>query len=261
MAQAFPQEIGLIWVINADDRMTKMTPKLAAGNWKMNGLEADLDGFSHLPDGDTKLLICPPATLISTLRAILPDHISIGGQDCHAEVSGAYTGDLSAHMLRQAGASHVIVGHSERRDTHQETDVMVCEKAKAAWDAGLIAIICIGETRAEREAGQTLDVIRTSLGGSVPDGATTENTILAYEPVWAIGTGLTPTLDEIAEVHAFIHDYLETRFGSAFRVLYGGSMKPSNAAEIGALPNVAGGLIGGASLKPTDFGAIAKALS
>ena len=180
--------------------------KLAAGNWKMNGLDADIGGFRGLEASGAGLLICPPATMISALRATLPDHIAIGAQDCHAEVSGAYTGDLSAHMLRQAGASHVIVGHSERRDAHQETDVMVCEKAKAAWDAGLTAIICIGETRAEREAGHTLDVIRTSLGASVPQGANTENTIVAYEPVWAIGTGLTPTLDEIAEVHAFIHD-------------------------------------------------------
>lgn len=237
-----------------------MPSKLVAGNWKMNGLDADLDGFALIQNTATDMLICPPTTLISALRSALPAHIGIGAQDCHTEISGAYTGDISAHMLRHAGASHVIVGHSERRDMHSETDDMVAEKAKAAWNAGLIAIICIGETRSEREAGQTLDVIRTSLYGSVPDGAAPQNTIIAYEPVWAIGTGLTPTLNEIGEVHQFIHDYLSNRFGSAFQMLYGGSMKPSNAAEIGALPHVGGGLIGGASLKPTDFEAIAKAL-
>lgn len=235
--------------------------KLAAGNWKMNGLDADLNGFASLPNGPSELLICPPATMISALRVRFPDHIQLGAQDCHAEVSGAYTGEISAHMLREAGASHVILGHSERRDAFDESDDDVAEKAEAAYDSGLIAIICVGESLSERDSGNTLDVIRTSLAASVPDAATPQTTIIAYEPIWAIGTGRTPTLEQIAEVHDFIHTTLQSRFGATFRILYGGSMKPGNAADICALPHVSGGLIGGASLSPDDFGAIAQALS
>ncbi|MEM0978196.1 MAG: triose-phosphate isomerase [Pseudomonadota bacterium] len=238
-----------------------MDKKLAAGNWKMNGLDADLAGFAALPNGHTEVLICPPTTLIGVLRSTLPEYIKIGAQDCHSEVSGAYTGDVSAHMLRTAGASHVILGHSERRDAHGESDYQVKEKTKAAHDAGLVAIVCVGETLAERDAGETLDVIRMSLAGSLPDGASSDNTIIAYEPVWAIGTGRTPTFEEIAEVHTCIADLLQARFGERFRILYGGSMKPENAADISSLPFVDGGLIGGASLSPESFGAIAKAIS
>ncbi|MEM9716952.1 MAG: triose-phosphate isomerase [Pseudomonadota bacterium] len=238
-----------------------MPSKIAAGNWKMNGLDADIDAFAAIPSLPAQMLICPPATMISAVRTAVPDHIAIGAQDCHFEVSGAFTGDISAPMLRQAGASHVIIGHSERRERHGETDALVANKADAVMDAGLTAIICLGETLAEREAGETLDVIRMSLDGSIPKTATPKNTIIAYEPVWAIGTGLTPTLEQIAEVHAFIDDVLQARFGETFQILYGGSMKPSNAADICALPNVSGGLIGGASLKAADFQAIAEAIS
>ncbi|MEO0343080.1 MAG: triose-phosphate isomerase [Pseudomonadota bacterium] len=238
-----------------------MARKLAAGNWKMNGLDADIDGFATLPDTETELLICPPSTMIPSLRSQLPEHIAIGGQDCHSETTGAYTGDISAQMLRIAGASHVIVGHSERREAHGETDQQVALKAKAAWDAGLTSIICIGETLEDRTEGQTLDVIGTALAASVPEGATNETTIIAYEPIWAIGTGRTPTLAQIGEVHSAIQDILSERFGAAFRLLYGGSMKPENASAITSIDNVHGGLIGGASLKVADFQAIVDAIT
>ncbi len=246
-----------------------MRRKLAAGNWKMNGTGTSLAEVAALvaahPAPACEMLLCPPATLIAQMkRAAGTSPVLIGGQDCHAAASGAHTGDISAAMLKDAGASHVIVGHSERRTDHAETDAAVRAKAGAAHAAGLTAVICIGETLAERQGGRTLDVIGTQLAGSVPDGATAENTVIAYEPVWAIGTGLTPTTAQIADVHGFLRAALVRRFagaGSGMRILYGGSVKPSNAAEIFAVPDVDGALVGGASLKAADFGAIIAALS
>jgi triosephosphate isomerase (TIM) len=248
-----------------------MRRKLAAGNWKMNGLTASLSEVASLiaahPAPVCEVLICPPATLIAQLNWQIghaKGHILPGGQDCHADASGAHTGDISAAMLKDAGASHVILGHSERRTDHGETDALVRAKALAAQAADLIAIICIGETHAQRLAGETLAVVGTQLAGSLPDTATGANTVIAYEPVWAIGTGLVPTLPQIAEVHAFIRAGLTTRFGTdgaTFRILYGGSVKPSNAAEIFGVPDVDGALVGGASLKAADFGPIIAALS
>ena len=242
-----------------------MAPKkLAAGNWKMNGLTAalaELDAIAARDNG-CDVLICPPATLI-TAAVAHSGEIAIGGQDCHAKDAGAHTGDISAAMLRDAGASHVILGHSERRTDHGETDPQVAAKAGAAYGAGLVAVICIGETEAERDGGQTLDVIAAQLAGSVPDAATAANTVIAYEPVWAIGTGRTPTNDQIAEVHALMRDRLAARFadGADFTLLYGGSVKPGNASEIFDIPHVNGALVGGASLKAADFGPIVDALA
>ena len=243
--------------------------KLAAGNWKMNGDTAALDEIRALieahPAPGCEILICPPATLLSRLSTITSGTaLATGGQDCHPKTSGAHTGDISAAMLKDAGASHVILGHSERRADHGETDALVAAKTAAAWAAGLVAVICVGETGGERDAGRTLDVIGAQLSGSVPDGAKSENTVIAYEPVWAIGTGRTPTLDQIAEVHDFMSRSLTARFGNAagaIRLLYGGSVKPSNASEIFAVPHVDGALVGGASLKAFDFGGIISALS
>jgi triosephosphate isomerase (TIM) len=246
-----------------------MRRKLAAGNWKMNGTAADWAEVAALlaafPAPAVDLLICPPATLLAQFNWAKKDSpLALGGQDCHANPKGAHTGDISAAMLAAAGASHVILGHSERRTDHGETDAMVAAKATAAWAAGLTAVICIGETKAQREGGQTLEVVGSQLAGSVPDGATAANTVIAYEPVWAIGTGLVPTLGQIAEVHAFIRARLTARFGTAgagMRVLYGGSVKPGNAAEIFGVPDVDGALVGGASLKAADFSPIVAALS
>ncbi|MFD1795704.1 triose-phosphate isomerase [Paracoccus aurantiacus] len=242
-----------------------MAPKkLAAGNWKMNGLTAslaELDAIAARENG-CDVLICPPATLI-TAAVAHSGEVAIGGQDCHAAESGAHTGDVSAAMLRDAGASHVILGHSERRTDHGETDGQVAQKAIAAHEAGLVTVICIGETEAQRDGGQTLDVIATQLAGSVPDCATAANTVIAYEPVWAIGTGRTPTNDQIAEVHALIRETLAARFsdGNDVTLLYGGSVKPGNAGEIFDIPHVNGALVGGASLKAGDFGPIIDALA
>lgn len=244
-----------------------MRRKLAAGNWKMNGTAADLAEVQALiaafPAPVVDLLICPPATLLARMSVAKGDHpLTLGGQDCHAKAIGAHTGDISAQMLLDAGASHVILGHSERRADHAETDAMVHDKAVAAYSAGLIAVICIGETLTEREAGRTLDIVAGQLAQSTPDGATPVNTVIAYEPVWAIGTGKIPTLAEIAEVHVKIRAGLVARFGTdGFRILYGGSVKPNNATEIFALNDVDGALVGGASLKAADFGAIISALS
>ena len=242
-----------------------MRRKLAAGNWKMNGLGAnlsELSGIAAAATTQTDVLICPPATLIS--RAVeAAGSVAIGGQDCHAATSGAHTGDTSAEMLRDAGASHVILGHSERRADHSESNADVAAKTEAAWGAGLVAVVCLGESLAEREDGSTLDVIKTQLAGSLPDGATAANTVIAYEPIWAIGTGKIPTLDQIAEVHDFLRAELSARFdaeGDGMRLLYGGSVKPSNAVEIFATSNVDGALVGGASLKASDFTAIVAAL-
>lgn len=241
--------------------------KLAAGNWKMNGDLASLDQIDALiaahPEPDCDVLICPPAPLLHPLRAHIGAHpIATGGQDCHANASGAHTGDLSAALLRDVGADYVILGHSERRADHGETDAAVAAKAAAAQAAGLIAIICVGETEAQRDAGETLVVIARQLAGSVPAGSDAANTVIAYEPVWAIGTGRTPTNDQIAEVHALLRRELDGRVKDAVnvRLLYGGSVKPSNAAEIFAIANVDGALVGGASLKASDFGGIIAAL-
>lgn len=251
-----------------------MTPgirPLVAGNWKMNGTSASLgelstiaDGFLGGLDARAEALICVPATLLT--RAVdavgANSPVGIGGEDCHAAESGAHTGDISAEMLRDAGATHVIVGHSERRTDHGETDAMVHAKAEAAWRAGLIAIICIGETKAEREGGATLDILSKQVEGSVPASAVAANTIVAYEPVWAIGTGLTPTAGDVAEAHAHIRNELSRKLGAqanSIRILYGGSVKPSNAVELLAVANVDGALVGGASLKAADFLGIAQA--
>jgi triosephosphate isomerase (TIM) len=232
--------------------------QLIAGNWKMNGLAAALGEIEAL-GGAVKsppcdVLVCPPATLIARAAA-LNSGIAIGGQDCHAEVSGAFTGDVSAEMLRDAGATAVIVGHSERRQYHGETDAIVAAKAQAAWRAGLLAIICIGETEAERDAGKAYDICKRQLAGSVPKGATPQNSAIAYEPIWAIGTGKTATTDDIARMHAHIRECL----AAPLRILYGGSVKPSNAKEILALADVGGALVGGASLKASDFIQIVEA--
>jgi len=242
---------------------------LVAGNWKMNGLKrsaAELEkiiaGAGDVA-GKTDLLICPPATLISTFAGLSAgSKVAIGGQDCHHAVSGAFTGDIAAEMLADAGASFVIVGHSERRTIHKETDAEVNAKAKAAWRAGLVAIVCVGETREERDAKKTLDVLGRQIDGSVPEGATAANLVVAYEPVWAIGTGLTPTTADVAEAHGFIRKRLANRHATAadaVRILYGGSVKPSNAKELMAVSDVDGALVGGASLVATDFLGIAAA--
>ena len=248
--------------------MAGATPRpLVAGNWKMNGLATSMAEFAKMVAGAGELagrcdlMICPPATLLERLsRAAAGSGIDIGGQDCHAKVSGAHTGDIAAEMLTDAGAKAVIVGHSERRTDHHERDADVRAKAEAAWRAGLIAIVCVGEQRAEREAGKTLDVIGTQLAGSLPDKATAANLVVAYEPVWAIGTGLTPTPADVAEVHGFIRQRLTARFGgegAGVRILYGGSVKPSNAGELLGVAHVNGALVGGASLKAEDFLGIA----
>jgi triosephosphate isomerase len=234
--------------------------QLIAGNWKMNGLGTSLGEIETVAralavrPAACDILICPPATLVARAVA-LNSGIAIGGQDCHADASGAFTGDISAEMLRDAGATAVIVGHSERRQYHAETDAMVAAKAKAAWRAGLMAIICIGETEAERDAGNARDICARQLAGSIPAGATPANTAIAYEPVWAIGTGRTPTSPEIAAMHAHIRN----RVSAPLRILYGGSVKPSNAKEILALANVGGALVGGASLKASEFLTIVEA--
>jgi len=239
---------------------------LVAGNWKMNGLKASAAELGRIMQGGsdlwrkTDLMICPPATLLMTFAVVvLGSKLQIGAQDCHEQPSGPFTGDISAEMIADMGGVAVIVGHSERRTHHAETDAQVRAKAQAAWRAGLIAIICIGETKAERDAKKTLDVIGRQLDGSVPDGATATNTIIAYEPVWAIGTGVTPTSNDVVEAHAFIRDRIAKRTADAehVRILYGGSVKPSNAEELLTLPNVNGALVGGASLKAEDFLGIA----
>ncbi len=246
-----------------------MRRKLAAGNWKMNGLNEALAEMQKLAeshaDSTTEILLCPPATLLSRAANTLGDTaIILGGQDCHAVKNGAHTGDISADMLADAGAKWVIVGHSERREDHDEHNEDVRAKANAAWEAGLGAIICLGESLAQREAANTLDIIAGQLAGSIPDNATAENLVIAYEPIWAIGTGKVPTLAQIGEVHDFIRARMERRFGAGvgrgIRILYGGSVKPDNATEIFSVPNVDGALVGGASLKAADFSQIIDAL-
>jgi len=240
---------------------------LVAGNWKMNGLKASAAELGKVMQGaadlwtKVDLMICPPATLIITFAHVaLGSRIEIGAQDCHAEPSGAFTGDISAEMLADVGAKAVIVGHSERRTLHKETDAEVRAKSQAAWRAGLTAIVCIGETRADREAGHTLDVLGRQLDGSLPAGVSAARLVVAYEPVWAIGTGLTPTAADVAQAHEFVRKRIVDRHGAAgnaVRILYGGSVKPSNAKELMAVANVDGALVGGASLKAEDFLGIA----
>ena len=241
---------------------------LVAGNWKMNGSVAMLKEprllAAMLKDVKLKadVMVCPPAVLLRRVKSILKgSKIKLGGQDCHWAPSGAHTGDVSAEMLKETGCSAIIVGHSERRTNHGETDAIVQSKAKACQRAGLAAIICIGETLEERKAGKTLEVVTRQLRGSLPGGSAAANTVIAYEPVWAIGTGLTPTTAEVAEVHALIRAELAQLMGGEganTRILYGGSVKPSNAAELMGQPNVNGALVGGASLKAADFLGIIK---
>ena len=235
---------------------------LVAGNWKMNGLRASLAELDAMIKGasaaSADLLVCPPATLIAAFaERAKGSSIAIGAQDCHPEASGAHTGDLSAEMLKDVGARAVIVGHSERRTEHGETDALVRKKAEAARRAGLLAIVCVGETKAERDAGRTLDIVSRQVSGSVPDGATATNLVIAYEPVWAIGTGVTPTPDDVTKVHALIRGLLAKRLESAaVRILYGGSVKLGNAAALLLARECDGALVGGASLKAMDFLAI-----
>jgi len=236
---------------------------MVAGNWKMNGTKAALAEFealnATLSAATCDVLICPPTTLIAAATAN-SGAIAIGGQDCHIAAKGAHTGDISAEMLADAGASAVILGHSERRADHGESSALVAEKTLAAWRAGLLAIVCVGETEAQRVVGQALEIVGAQLAQSLPDGATAANTVIAYEPVWAIGTGNVPTLADIGEMHAFLRGQLTNRFGPSIaqgiRLLYGGSVKASNAAEIFAVADVDGALVGGASLKAADFAPI-----
>jgi triosephosphate isomerase len=243
---------------------------LIAGNWKMHGTgNAALSEILAVAKSVVEepsscdVVICPPFTLIARAAAAADRRIAIGGQDCHSQPSGAFTGDVSAEMLADSGASTVIVGHSERRRNHGETDVDVAMKASAAWRAGLRAIICIGESEAERDAGRAGDVVARQLDGSLPLGSHADNTAIAYEPVWAIGSGRTPTPDEIIEIHGLIRGRLAERLGAEgaeLRVLYGGSVKPANAGAILSLPKVNGALVGGASLKAEEFLAIIRAI-
>jgi triosephosphate isomerase len=237
---------------------------LVAGNWKMNSASAAelakiIAGARDLAAVD--IMVCPPATLLAQFATLAQGSpVRIGGQDCHAEPAGAFTGDLSAEMLKDAGASAVIVGHSERRSYHGETDADVRAKALAARRARLLAIVCVGETRADREGGRALAVVGTQLEGSLPDGASAETLVVAYEPIWAIGSGMTPTPDDVAEMHGLVRQRLASRFGAAgqgIRILYGGSVKPANAKELMEVADVDGALVGGASLKADEFLAIA----
>ena len=250
--------------------MARTRIPLIAGNWKMNGLRAEAlalaqavaAGVKQRGWKDREVLVCPPATLIMAVaEAVKGSGLFVGGEDCHAKANGAHTGDISAEMLKDAGASHVIVGHSERRSDHAETDAVVRAKAEAAWRAGLLPIVCIGETLAEREAGRTLAILEAQLNGSVPAGSTAAKLVVAYEPVWAIGTGKTPTTAEVAAAHAHIRKVLGGLMAEAAgaRLLYGGSVKGSNAAELLAVADVDGALVGGAALKADEFLAIAKA--
>ena len=253
--------------------MTDGVRPLIAGNWKMNGVRAAVaealavrdavSAASFTPAVD--VMICPPATLIMAMAELAKgSRLTVGGQDCHTGVSGAHTGDVAPEMLADAGASAVILGHSERRADHGERDAEVKAKAKSAYRAGLKAIVCIGETEGQRKVGLTMAVISRQLKASLPDDATAANTIVAYEPVWAIGTGLTPTTEDVKQIHAAIRADLVARFGSEgakMRILYGGSVKPSNAKELMSVDNVDGALVGGASLKASDFLGIIGAYS
>ncbi len=242
---------------------------LVAGNWKMNGLAISMAEFEALEtlvseksDANCDVLICPPFTLVASMAAAAKGGVAVGAQDCHFNVSGAHTGDISAEMLKDAGASYVIVGHSERRADHGETSALVKSKADAVHGAGLTAIVCVGETEAERDAGDAEKVVLGQVAESMSEAATPQNTIVAYEPVWAIGTGRTPTVADVADIHTAIRGTLVERFGASgneFKILYGGSVKPSNAVELMGADNVNGALVGGASLKAHDFDGIIDA--
>ena len=251
---------------------THRTP-LIAGNWKMNGGLDEVDGLAGelarrmaglSAPAAFEMAVCPPFPLLSMIAAAIEESgIALGAQDCHMAGKGAHTGDTSARLLAEVGCRYVIVGHSERRTDHGETDAQVRAKAEAAWAAGLATIVCVGETEAERDAGKAVETVLRQVSGSVPEAATAENLVIAYEPVWAIGTGKTATPQDAQDMHAAIRGALADRFGAgtaaAVRILYGGSMKPDNAAALLALADVNGGLIGGASLKAADFWAIAEA--
>ena len=250
--------------------MTPGVRPFVAGNWKMNGLSASLAEIEAMrlaadagEAGEAELVVCPPATLTAQAAwKMRGGKLALGAQDCHPEPGGAFTGDISAPMLKDAGAAYVIVGHSERRTLHHETDALVRAKAEAALKAGLTAIVCVGETRGEREARHAIAVVTRQLKGSLPPGGGPESIVVAYEPVWAIGTGLTPTPADVAEMHGAIRALLGEIYGaggSKMRILYGGSVKPSNCNELLGLDNVDGALVGGASLKAADFLAIAAA--
>lgn len=250
--------------------MTRGLRPLVAGNWKMHGFQASLGEIAAMRQaveagraGSAEVLVCPPSTLIISAASLLAGGpVSLGAQNCHPGVTGAYTGDVSAAMLKDAGAAYVILGHSERRGGYGESDAMARAKAQAAIEAGLVAIVCVGETRAEREAGEAVSLVSGQLRGSLPPQATSANLVVAYEPVWAIGTGLTPTAADVAEMHASIRAVAGELYGeegAKVRILYGGSVKPANAAELLGLPNVNGALVGGASLKAGDFMGIAAA--
>ncbi|WP_203427345.1 triose-phosphate isomerase [Sinorhizobium sp. BG8] len=246
-----------------------MRKKLLVGNWKMNGLSSSLGEIKAMADAAERLtcglVVVPPFTLIERASVVCcSSKLSVGGQDCHPQRSGAFTGDTSAEMLLDAGARYVILGHSERRSDHRETDNLVSTKAAAATQSGLVAIICVGETQEERDAGRTIEIVERQLAASVPAVATAANTVIAYEPVWAIGTGRVPTVAQIGEVHLAMYEALKQRFGGSggsISLLYGGSVKPDNAASIFAVDYVDGALVGGASLKASDFVAIAEVLS
>lgn len=251
--------------------MSNQRRPLIAGNWKMNGLRADSRALAveiatlrkSQPDAAFDMLICPPFTVMETVGSVIENSgVFLGAQTCHTASNGAHTGDIGPVMLKDAGCAHVIVGHSERRTDHAEKDSDVQAQAIAAIEQDMIAIVCVGETESERESGKALDVVRTQINGSVPANATAANTVIAYEPVWAIGTGKVATPDDVQEIHADIRKTLASQLGQdiadGMRILYGGSMKPGNAKELIALADVDGGLIGGASLKPKDFWAIAQ---
>ncbi|WP_374308712.1 triose-phosphate isomerase [Methylocella sp.] len=241
---------------------------LVAGNWKMNGLRKDLAEADKIcaataagEAGDAEVVLCLPATLLAAAAASCEAAgVGLGGQHCHGAPAGPFTGDISAEMLKDAGAAYVILGHSERRAGHNEGNASVREKSRAAFRAGLVAIVCVGETRAQREAGDAMAIVGSQLTGSIPGESTPETLVIAYEPVWAIGTGLTPTLKDIADMHRFIRERVEADIpgvGGNIRILYGGSVKPGNAADILSTPNVDGALVGGASLIAKDFMGVA----
>ncbi len=246
-----------------------MRRKLAAGNWKMNGLRADLAQLDRLlalhPAPRVETMLCLPATLLHDAATRAAGHpLTIGAQDCHTDADGAHTGDISAAMIRDTGATAVILGHSERRQEHHEDSEVVRAKARRVHQTGLTAVVCLGESLAQRQALNTLDIIDGQLSASIPDTSNGANLVVAYEPVWAIGTGMTPTLEQIGEVHDFIRSRLERRFGPgvgrAVRLLYGGSVKPDNCAAIFGVSNVDGALVGGASLTADDFLCVIRAL-
>ena len=248
--------------------MTPGVRPLVAGNWKMNGLRSSIGEIQAMrravdsgEAGVAEVLVCPPATLLISASAVLQGGaLALGAQDAHTKISGAHTGDLSTQMLKDAGATYIIFGHSERRAAYGESDALVRLKAEAAIDAALCAILCVGETKEEREAGRAKEIVVGQLQGSLPPESTPVDLVVAYEPVWAIGTGLTPTAFDVEDMHATIRELLHRMYGEAgaiFRILYGGSVKPSNAKELLGLPNVVGALVGGASLKAADFMAIA----